>query len=163
MTWFKFEEAIKILVSYFPEEAMKKPTLYHSLRVWVYLWNHWYTENIQIAGLLHDALEDTDMPEQVIWENFWDDVLKIVKANSKNNNLDKSEILEDIIKRCHECGENAMIVKMADVYDNFLFYVKQSNETEIERCKTLASLIQKYKKDEWKDNIFNRISEIKRY
>ncbi|MCH8518913.1 HD domain-containing protein [Candidatus Gracilibacteria bacterium] len=101
MTGFKFEEAIKILVSYFPEEAMKKPTLYHSLRVGVYLWNHGYTVNIQIAGLLHDALEDTDMPEQVIGENFGDDVLKIVKANSKNNNLDKSEILEDIIKRCH--------------------------------------------------------------
>jgi hypothetical protein len=27
-------------------------------------------------------------------------VLEIVKANSKNNNLDKAEILEDIVKRC---------------------------------------------------------------
>lgn len=160
MMWFKFEEAIKILVSYFPEEAMKKPTLYHSLRVWVYLWNHWYSEAIQIAGLLHDALEDTGIPEEVISGNFWDNVLKIVKANSKNKNLDKSEVLEDIVKRCHECGENAMIVKMADVYDNFLFYIKEENIPEIERCKTLATLIQKYKKTEWNDSIFDRGSEI---
>ena len=124
MIWFKFEEAVKALVSYFPEEAMKKPTLYHSIRVGVYLWNHWYSEDIQIAWFLHDALEDTDIPEEVIGDNFGRCVLDIVKANSKNKSLDTSEILEDIVKRCQENGENAMIVKMADVYDNFLFYVK---------------------------------------
>lgn len=40
MIWFEFEKALKILVSYFPEEPMKKPTLFHSLRVWTYLWNN---------------------------------------------------------------------------------------------------------------------------
>lgn len=158
--WFKFEEAVRILISYFPEEGMKKPTLYHSIRVGVYLWNNGYSEEIQIAWLLHDALEDTDIPEIVISDNFWTDVLDIVKANSKNKKLDKSEVLEDIVKRCYECGENAMIVKMADVYDNFLFYVKENNVPEIERCKTLASLIRKYKKDEWSDSIFDNISII---
>jgi hypothetical protein len=53
-----------------------------------------------------------------------------------------------------------MIVKMADVYDNFLFYVKENNIAEIERCKTLANLVKNYKKEEWNDKIFSRISEI---
>jgi hypothetical protein len=56
-----------------------------------------------------------------------------------------------------------MIVKMADVYDNFLFYVKMDNIPEIERCKTLAELVKKYRKEEWNDKIFNRIEEIIKY
>jgi hypothetical protein len=35
-------------------------------------------------------------------------------------------------------------VKIADVYDNFLFYIKENNIPEIERCKTIANLIKKY-------------------
>jgi (p)ppGpp synthase/HD superfamily hydrolase len=61
---------MKLLVSYFPQEPMKKPTLFHSLRVGTYLWNNGYSEDIQIAGVLHDALEDTDMPERIIQEKF---------------------------------------------------------------------------------------------
>lgn len=163
MMWFEFEKAMKLLVSYFPDEAMKKPTLYHSLRVGVYLWNNWYTEDIQIAGLLHDALEDTEMPEEIILNNFWENVLNTVKANSKNKSLDKSEVLEDIVKRCQIDWEDSMIVKMADVYDNFLFYVKENNISEIERCKTLASLIEKYRNVSWEDEIFDKVSEIKAY
>lgn len=163
MIWFEFEKALKILVSYFPEEPMKKPTLFHSLRVWTYLWNNWYNEDLQIAWLLHDALEDTDIPEVVISNNFWEYVLEIVKANSKNMSLEKSEILEDIVKRCSIVWEEAMIVKMADVYDNFLFYIKENNISEIERCKILAELIKKYKKQEWDDKIFDRIWEIVNY
>jgi len=163
MIWFKFEKALKLLISYFPEEPMKKPTLFHSVRVWTYLWNYNYSEDIQIAWLLHDALEDTNIPKEKISNNFWNNVLNIVKANSKNNNLEKSEILEDIVKRCSVDWEDAMIVKMADVYDNFLFYVKENNIPEIERCKTLANLLKKYKKEEWNDRIFNRIDEIIKY
>ena len=154
---------MKLLVSYFPEEPMKKPTLFHSLRVGTFLWNNWYSEDLQISWLLHDALEDTDMPENSISDNFWKDVLEIVKANSKNNNLEKSEILEDIVKRCSIIWEDAMIVKTADVYDNFLFYLKEENIPEIERCKILANLVKKYKGEEWNDKIFEKIDEIIKY
>jgi hypothetical protein len=51
-------------------------------------------------------------------------VLQIVKVNSKNLSLAKEEVLEDIVKRCSDYGIDAMIVKIADVYDNFLFYKK---------------------------------------
>ena len=160
MNWFKFEKAMKLLISYFPEEPMKKPTLFHSLRVGTFLWNNWYSEDLQIAWLLHDALEDTKMPESIINDNFWKNVLEIVKANSKNNNLEKSEILEDIVKRCSIVWEEAMIVKIADIYDNFLFYIKEDNIPELDRCKVLANLVKKYKREEWNDNIFEKINEI---
>ena len=160
MTWFKFEKAIKLLVSYFLDESMKKPTLFHSIRVGTFLWNNWYSEDLQIAWLLHDALEDTDIPESIISDNFWNNVLEIVKANSKNNSLEKSEILDDIVKRCSIIWEEAMIVKIADIYDNFLFYVKENNIPEIERCILLSNLVRKYKKETWNNKIFNRLNEI---
>lgn len=160
MIWFEFERAFKMLISYFPEETIKKPTLFHSLRVWVFLWNNWYSEELQIAWLLHDSLVDTDLPEYLIKSNFWQNVLVIVKSNSKNINLQKSEILEDIVKRCSIVWENAMIIKVADIYDNFLFYKKINNLSEIERCKKIAELLKKYKKTYWNDDIFKKLDEI---
>lgn len=160
MNWFKFEKAVKILVSHFPDENMKKPALFHSIRVGVYLWNNWYSEDLQIAWLLHDSLEDTDLPEKIIQENFWENVLQIVKSNSKNNSLEKSQILEDIVKRCSDYWQDAIIVKIADVYDNFLFYQKQNNFDEITRCKNICTLIKKYKKDNFDDKIFDFLDII---
>ena len=86
-------------------------------------------------------------------------MLQIVKANSKNLSLPKEEILEDIVKRCSDYGIDAIIVKIADVYDNFLFYKKISNIPEIERCKKLANLILKYKQN-YDDKIFKFLEEI---
>lgn len=160
MIWFNFEIALQILLKKFELKQNKKPVIFHSVRVGTFLWNNGYDEDLQIAGLLHDILEDTDCEEKLILDNFWKEVLDIVKANSKNNALEKSEILEDIVKRCSKMWERAMIVKIADIYDNFLFYVKEKNTLEIERCKKLARLVKKYKKDDWNDKIFEKIGEV---
>lgn len=159
MEWFLFEKAVLEFIKYFPEETQRKPFFYHSIRVWVFLWNQWYSEEIQIAGLLHDALEDINISENTIENLFWKNVLQIVKANSKNLSLPKEEILEDIVKRCSDYGIDAIIVKIADVYDNFLFYKKISNIPEIERCKKLANLILKYKQN-YNDKISKFLEEI---
>ena len=143
----------------FSRRNSKKTIFYHSIRVWVFLWNQWYSEEIQIAGLLHDALEDTSISENTIENLFWKNVLQIVKANSKNLSLPKEEILEDIVKRCSDYGIDAMIVKIADIYDNFLFHKKINNISEIERCKKLANLILKYKQN-YNDKIFKFLEEI---
>jgi len=44
---------------------------------------------------------------------------------------------------------------MADVYDNFRFYVRSENESEIERCKFLATLIIQYRETAWDDEILD--------
>lgn len=159
MEWFLFEQAVLEFVKYFPEETQRKPFFYHSIRVWVFLWNQWCSEEIQIAGLLHDTLEDTSISEKEIENLFWKNVLWIVKVNSKNPSLAKEEVLEDIVKRCSDYGIDAMIVKVADVYDNFLLYKKINNIPEIERCKKLANLILKYKQN-YDDKIFKFLEEI---
>ena len=49
MNWFKFEKALRLLHEYYPKEDQKKPSLFHSVRVWTYLYNNWYSEDLQIA------------------------------------------------------------------------------------------------------------------
>jgi (p)ppGpp synthase/HD superfamily hydrolase len=163
MYWFQFEKALRLLLKHFPNEILKKPTLFHSVRVWSYLWYQGYNEDLQIAGLLHDALEDTDITEWEIEKEFGIYVLSIVKANSKDMNLDKSERMEDIVRRCAELWEDALIVKMADIYDNFIFYSREWNIPEIERCQNLARLVDKYKNQKYIDSIFHKIAEIIQY
>ena len=124
MEWFLFEKAVLEFIKYFPEETQRKPFFYHSIRVWVFLWNQWYSEEIQIAGLLHDTLEDTSISEKEIENLFWKKVLWIVKANSKNLSLAKEEVLEDIVKRCSDYGIDAMIVKIAMFMIIFCFIKK---------------------------------------
>lgn len=163
MIWFEIEKALKLLVEYFPIEEQKKPALFHSIRVCTYLYNNWYPEYLCIAWLLHDALEDTEISEETIRKNFGMNVLEIVKANSKNNDLLKDERLEDIVKRCVGYWEWALIVKMADVYDNFQFYIRESISKEIDRCKYISELIIKYKLESWHDDIFKHANTIINY
>ncbi len=118
---------------------------------------------MQVAWLLHDALEDTAMPESIISHNFWTNILQITIANSKTKNISKDIVLEDIIQKCVSYGEDALIIKMADVYDNFLFYVNENIAWEIDRCKYLAKLIMTNKLDNRNDPIFNLSKEILNY
>ncbi|MFA5917692.1 MAG: HD domain-containing protein [Candidatus Gracilibacteria bacterium] len=163
MNGFKFEQAIRLLVKFYPEQDQKKPSLFHSIRVGSYLYNNGYSEEIQIAGLLHDALEDTIISEDTIKKFFGENILKIVIANSKSDNIKKEEVLENIILKCVEYGENALIVKMIDVYDNFIFYINEQFFSEIDRCKYLAELIIKHKPQPWNDKSFKLVNEILKY
>lgn len=160
MQWFLYEKAINYLVKYWPEERQKKPALFHSTRVWAFLWYLGYDEYVQIAWLLHDSLEDTNISEQLIKDEFWEEVLFIVKANTKNKNLKKEDILEDMVYRCYLRWKNALVVKSVNVYDNFIFYKKQNNIKELERCKFLSELILDYKSTLEDNRIISLLEEI---
>lgn len=115
---------------------------------------------MQIAWLLYDSLEDTNISEQLIKDEFWEEVLFIVKANIKNKNLKKEDILEDMVYRCYLCWKNALVVKSVNVYDNFIFYKKQNNIKELERCKFLSELILDYKSTLEDNRIISLLEEI---
>jgi len=55
----KFEKAVRLLVEYMPhsDADSRKPILFHDIRVGVYLYENGYSENIVLAGVLHDAIE----------------------------------------------------------------------------------------------------------
>lgn len=143
MTWKKIEDALKFLAKHYPEQN-KKPALYHSVRVAVLLWERGFSEEYQIAWLLHDALEDTKITENDIAERFWINIASAVKANSKNKSLDKSMILTDIVRQCFLDSNMAIVVKTFDVYDNFRYYSQIENISEIERCKRIILMMKEY-------------------
>lgn len=153
-----FEKGVRMLAKYMSEseENSRKPILFHDIRVGVYLYENNYSDEIVLAGLLHDALEFSEITEKMLKENFGEKVLEIVKANSKDRKIsDSDERIEENIRRCVESGEEALIVKMADILDSFKHYTATQNESELEYCRKTMEMIKKHKPENFTDPIFN--------
>ncbi|NTW45723.1 MAG: HD domain-containing protein [Candidatus Moranbacteria bacterium] len=154
----EFERAVRALAERMPvsEEGSRKPILFHDIRVGVFLYGKGYSRNIVLAGLLHDALEWSDMSEEALRDGFGEDVLRIVQANSKDRTIEDSrERIDDMVRRCAEVGEDALIVKTADTIDSFEHYTKTGNTGEIERhCMPIAEAILRLKPHNYQDAIY---------
>jgi (p)ppGpp synthase/HD superfamily hydrolase len=124
----------------------------------VYLYENNYSEDVVIAGVLHDILEDTSVTSEELREEFGGTVLKLVAASTKDNSIkDGLEKTNELIKRCVESGEDALIVKSADILDSFKWYSSQNNESEIAYCMRNANAIFEYKPEHFSDKIFNEL------
>ncbi len=156
----EFEDAIRFLTNNMPAaEDLEKPTLFHSLRVGVYLYTNNYSREICIAGLLHDLIEDSEVDEKEIEEDFGREAALLVQANSKNKELEN--VYEDLISRCIKTGESALIVKAADILDNYNYYIRINNAGGLDYVKMISSILLKEKPDEFKDPIFEELKLIK--
>jgi len=157
----KFEKAIDFLKKYLPtnEETSRKPVLPHDLRVGVYLYENGYSEEFVLAGLLHDIIEWSSVTEEMLRNEFGDNVAKLVLANTKDYTInDSKERLEESIKRCVLHGQGALVVKAADILDSFNWYSKQNNKDELRYCKRNIEAILKYKPDDFGDKIFRELA-----
>ncbi len=155
-----FEKAARLLSQSMPvaDESTKKPTLFHGLRVGMYLYENKYREDIVVAGVLHDVLEDTVVTSDELQKLFGDDVLRLVEASTKDDSIkDGLEKTNELIKRCSTSGEDALIVKSADILDSFKWYSSQNNEGEIAYCVRNANAIFEYKPEHFKDKIFDEL------
>lgn len=157
----KLEQAIKLVVDRFPNaDNLIKPTIFHSIRVWMYLYDNWYDEDICLTGFLHDILEDTDVTHEELKTMFGEKVLEMVKANTQNDELPKEQRKEELIARCAKLSQEALIVKCADIIDNYWYRSRQWREDEVERCKKLTNLIKKYIIDSYQDKIFQKLFSL---
>lgn len=157
------EKVITLLVETFSKKTnLKKPTLFHSIRVGMYLYEHWYDEDICIAWFLHDVLEDTDLSENQIESNFGKKVLNIIQANTKNETLWKEEKKKDVIERCIAVWIEALIVKSADIIDNYNYWSKKNDQNEMERCFRLRDLMQEYIWNKYNDQVIMNLFTIGR-
>jgi (p)ppGpp synthase/HD superfamily hydrolase len=155
----KFEKAVRLLAEHFPlsndNEDSRKPVLFHDIRVGVYLYENGYPEDVVLAGLLHDAIEWSDITEQMLRDEFDENVVRLVLANTKNDSIeDKFEKTDELIKRCIQNGQDALIVKATDIIDSFKWYSSQNNEDEQKYCMRNANAIFKFKPDDFEDKIF---------
>ena len=150
----KFEKAVRLLVEYMPhsDADSRKPILFHDIRVGVYLYENGYSENIVLAGILHDTIEWSKMKEEMLRNEFGDEIAKLVLANTKDDSItDKEEKTIELIKRCIQNGQDALIVKAADILDSFKWYSSQENKNEIQYCMRNANAIFKFKPTDFND------------
>jgi len=155
------EEALRFLSKNMPDaERLEKPTLLHSVRVGVYLYNHGYERSIVLAGLLHDLIEDSTVTAKEIANDFGNDVADLVKANTKNENLPKENRYEELLQRCVQDGEQASIVKAADIIDNLITYRKINSEEGINNMLQFGTILLKLKPKDYTDKIFEELDSV---
>lgn len=164
----KIEKAIRLLAQYVPEsdENIRKPVLLHDIRVGLYLYENDCYDDIVIAGILHDTLEEfSSMTEEMIRNNFGKKVLELVKLCTKDYSIeDKKERINDMIKRCAQ-NNDALVIKAADTIDSFKFYSAENNKEQLTKhCMRNAEAILKYKPENFQDKIFDELKDwLKKY
>lgn len=117
----RVEEAVLFLVKVLAPRSRrgKKAVVLHSLRVGFYLMSLGFGEDVVIAGILHDVAEKTDHSPGALGRRFGGRIGRIVAAVTNNQRIhDALGRYEDSIRRCRECGEEALIVRAADLMDN---------------------------------------------
>jgi (p)ppGpp synthase/HD superfamily hydrolase len=156
----EFEAGVRMLSSRMPvsDEGTRKPKLFHDIRVGTYLYTNGYSRDIVLAGLLHDALEFTDIGAEEIRDGYGDEVLRLVRASTKDDSIaDGREKTRELISRCVSAGEDALIVKAADILDSFAFYAAVENQGELGYCMRNADAIFASKPDAFDDRIFSEL------
>ena len=74
--------------------------------------------NLVMAALLHDAIEDCEVPREMIAETFGDDVASIVDEVTDDKSLPKSARKEEQIKKASTKSPRAKMLKLADKTSN---------------------------------------------
>jgi hypothetical protein len=96
-----------------------KPVVLHSARVGLLLNALGYSRDVQVAGALHELVEDTHFPLHDIAHDFGDDVAYLVASNTFDNSIeDFAERYVEGFARCLDAGAAAATVMAANLYDN---------------------------------------------
>jgi len=158
----KFEKAVRLLAEHLPvcDENSRKFVLFHDMRVGVYLYEQGYSDDVVLAGLLHDAVEWSSLEKEQIEKEFGANVLKLILANTKDDSIkDAQQKTDELIQRCASAGQDALIIKTADILDSFKWYTSQDNKDQLEYCKRNAKAIIKFKPKQFDDVIFDKLEE----
>ncbi|MHA1804144.1 MAG: HD domain-containing protein [Promethearchaeota archaeon] len=98
----------------------KTPYIIHPMRVFILLrwagYSEFMDENMMVAALLHDILEDTDTTSGEIEEKFGPEIFSIVMELTRPKGMKK----EQWLKSFETCSREAKIIKLADRIDNLI-------------------------------------------
>jgi GTP diphosphokinase / guanosine-3',5'-bis(diphosphate) 3'-diphosphatase len=96
-----------------------EPFIHHPLRVAsLLIENGIFDENIRMAALLHDILEDTLCPPEAVREAAGDQVLAWVLELTDRKDLLKSERKQMQVERAEMLSPEAKLIRLADKIDN---------------------------------------------
>lgn len=135
---FEIQKAVKFIVDKFLNEDgtqkklhTDKPVLKHSLGTGFLLLNYGYDKEIVISGMFHDVMEDADVTYDEISERFGKRVADIVQAVSVDRRIENGpKRVKDLHTRETKLGRDAILVAIADLFENlpFLKYAKDEDE-----------------------------------
>lgn len=149
----KFKKALDFLRNS-DISSPNKPVIPHDIRVGRYLYEKGFEDVVVEAGILHDMLEWSSSLEEEIKEQFGGGVLKLVKANSKNREIEGTENrIKDMVERCKELGDDAFAIRIADIFDSFNYYTSTQDEKGLEHSRRHARFLLENLSDNLK-NIF---------
>lgn len=141
---YEIEKAIDYAIEYLSiafknSGHNEKPVLIHSIRVGLTLFNHGYSKDIVLAGILHDVLEDTEVSYEQL-EEFGIYIAQLVFAATINLRIQsKTERNRDVFYRCKALGRDALLVKCADISDNIDAFTPSKEYKELVKV-----LLEKY-------------------
>lgn len=157
----ELEDAIRFVADKFDSgQDLKKPTLLHSIRVGLYLYQGGYNKDACIGGVLHDVIEDTNTSEQEIESRFGSEIAQIVVAISKDTDIiDRVERSEMLIKKCATHSRESAIIKAADILDNIRYYRKIENEVNLETMIKRGKMLLIERKSDFQDEVFRDLEK----
>ena len=99
------------------------PYIAHPVHVSIILMRHGFGEDLAIAGLLHDVVEDTDIPLATIATEFGDEVAGLVDMVSESKSADGVELpweqrKAEKLAHLRSAGPDVAALKAADAIHN---------------------------------------------
>lgn len=126
---FVVEKAISYLVTNYNESGHNpKPVILHSLRIANMLMEMGYDKKIIIGAVLHDIVEDTNVNEEKLEQDFGQEISSLVKSVSYDETItDPIEQYKDMYNRVLALGKDAVVLKSVDIAVNSLYIDLVSN------------------------------------
>ncbi len=104
------------------------PYIVHPMEVWQILRNNNCSTVVQVAGLLHDTLEDTDTSPEEIKEKFGADVLALVQTESEDKTKSWKERKQATLDALEKASTETKQVCCADKLSNCLAQLYDYNQ-----------------------------------
>jgi (p)ppGpp synthase/HD superfamily hydrolase len=100
--------------------AAEEPYINHLLEVATLVAEATQSRNpkVIIAALLHDAIEDQEVPRDFIAQEFGDDVAALVEEVSDDKSLEKHQRKRIQVETAHRKSDDAKRIKLADKTSN---------------------------------------------
>ncbi len=103
-----------------------KPVLLHSIQVAEMLWERGFPQDVVIAAVLHDVVEDTDITIDDVEQSFGHQVAVYVDALTVS---DTQDIMQSFACTA-ELGSEALSIRAADLIQNSYYYHLASTDMQ---------------------------------
>ena len=94
-----------------------------------------------LAAVLHDCLEDTELPPEQIFREFGEEVLAVVRELTQDMSLPKAERKRRMVEGCGAMSLEARVVKLADRWDNMTTMHLLSEEFQLRYSKEAGEML----------------------